>query len=155
MQGGTAITSSPAPTDASATDGAPIGVVEAVRGSVVDVRFPEGLPAVNDLLRVASVVDDPAAAQEEIALEVVSHLDDRRVRTIALLSTQGLARGTPVRSTGAPITAPVGDALLGRMFNVFGEPVDGAGPVEGTRRRSVHRPPPPLARRSATSEIFA
>jgi F-type H+-transporting ATPase subunit beta len=136
------------------------GVVEAVRGSVVDVWFPDGLPGINHLLRVDGGGGDGTGEGTEpgeggAALEVAAHLDDRRVRAVALTSTRGLARGALVHPTGAPLTAPVGDGLLGRAFDAFGEPIDRKGPVEHVwQRRSVHRPPPPLARRSATSEMF-
>jgi len=128
------------------------GAVEAVRGSVVDVSFAAHLPSVHDLVRVDRSED--GWRHHGVALEVIAHLDDHRVRTIALTDTQGLARGDPVRATGGPVTTPVGDHLLGRAFDVFGEPIDGLGAVGAAQRRGVHRPPPPLSRRSATSEIF-
>ncbi len=130
------------------------GTVEAVRGSVVDVRFTGDLPGVDHLLVVEGDTGNARSENDAIALEVVSHLDEHTVRTVALTSTQGLARGTVVRATGSAIRVPVGEGLLGRTFNVFGHPIDRMGPFEAEHHRSVHRSPPSLARRSASSEIF-
>ncbi len=131
-------------------DGAPAtadGAAIAIRGSIVDVRFAQGrLPAIRTLLR--------AGEKGEIAIEVLSQLDDTRVRGIALTPTQGLARGMPVVDTGAPLQAPVGKAIRSRMFDVFGRAIDGKAPPEGVEWRSVHREPPPLVERSTTSNIF-
>ncbi|MGL1833617.1 F0F1 ATP synthase subunit beta [Rhodocyclaceae bacterium SMB388] len=127
-------------------DGGGDGVVVAVRGSVVDVRFDAGLPAIHSLLR--------AGEQGQIAIEVLSQLDAQQVRCIALTPTQGLARGMPVIHTGGPLRAPVGKGILSRMFDVFGHPIDRQPPPQDVAWRSVHRPPPPLARRSTRSEIF-
>ncbi len=124
------------------------GTVVRVRGSVVDVRFDPPLPEVYHLL--AAEGDGEAG----VRMEVLTHVDDRTVRAIALEATQGLARGDAVRRTGGPIRVPVGRELLGRMFNVFGETIDRGDPVEGADRRSIHRPPVPLARQSATREVF-
>ncbi len=121
------------------------GYVTAVRGSVVDALFPEGPPAIGHLVRESATGP---------ALEVVSHVDSATVRTIALTSTRGLSRGTPVHDTGGPITVPVGSDLLGRVLNVFGEPVDRRGPISASTRWPIHRPPVPLTRRSTTSEVF-
>jgi F-type H+-transporting ATPase subunit beta len=122
------------------------GTVVSVRGSVVDASFPGRLPPVGNLLRTG--------ADGQIRVEVLSHLDERTVRCIAMTPTQGLARGTRVTDTGGPIQAPVGKAVLGRMFNVFGEPVDGGGEVDAVERRSIHGEPVPLSRQNAVREIF-
>jgi F-type H+-transporting ATPase subunit beta len=122
------------------------GVIVAVRGSVVDMAFPAGLPPINSLLR--------AGPQEQIAIEVQAHRDAQHVRGIALTPTQGLARGMPVRNTGAPLQAPVGRGVLSRMFDVFGHTIDRGPELSDVQWRSVHRAPPPLARRSTKSEIF-
>ena len=122
------------------------GIVAAVRGSVVDVRFDAHLPAIFSVLR--------AGADQQIVIEVLAQRDARHVRGIALTPTQGLSRGTSVEDTGAPLKAPVGKAILSRMFDVFGNAIDrGAAPAD-VQWRSVHRAPPPLARRSTRSEIF-
>jgi len=122
------------------------GTVVSVRGSVVDVRFEEQLPPIYSLLR--------AGEKRQIAIEVSAQLDAHRVRGIALTPTQGLARGSAVEDTGGPLKAPVGKGILGRMFDVFGNPIDRQPPPSEVHWRSVHRDPPPLARRSAKSEIF-
>jgi F-type H+-transporting ATPase subunit beta len=122
------------------------GVVVAVRGSVVDVRFDTHLPPIYSLLH--------AGTKKEIVIEVLAQRDANHVRGIALTSTQGLARGTVVEDTGGPLEAPIGQALLSRMFNVFGEVIDRQAAPENMQWRSVHRAPPSLAQRSTKSEIF-
>ena len=122
------------------------GIVVAVRGSVVDVRFDVRLPQIHTILH--------AGDQDRIVIEVFSQRDDRTVRGIALTPTQGLARGMPVKDTGDPLMAPVGENILSRMFDVFGNVIDREAPLSGVEWRSVHRDPPPLARRSSQSEIF-
>ncbi len=122
------------------------GRVLAVRGSIVDATFPSSLPAVHDLLL--------AGDDGEVALEVVTHLDAQTVRAIALTRTAGLARADPVQATGGPLTVPVGDAVLGRAFDVFGRPVDGREPLADLPRRPVYRPPVALARRATSREVL-
>ena len=122
------------------------GVVAAVRGSVVDVRFESRLPPILSLLRTG--------AGNEIAIEVLSQLDPNHVRAIALTPTQGLSRGMTVVDTGGSLKVPVGKAVLSRMFDVFGNTIDKGQELSGMERRSVHRDPPPLERRSTKSEIF-
>lgn len=122
------------------------GVVVAVRGSVVDVRFSAGLPAIRSLLH--------AGPGHSVMLEAASQLDHERVRCVALTSTQGLARGTAVRHSGGPLLAPVGPAIVGRMFDVFGRSIDGQPAPTNLQWRSVHSAPPPLARRSTQSSVF-
>jgi F-type H+-transporting ATPase subunit beta len=121
------------------------GYVSAVRGSVVDVCFEAELPAIHDLL---------LASEGRIRIEVMTQIDARHVRCIAMTSTQGLARGMRVIHSGAPLCAPVGKQILSRMFDVFGNPIDRAGPVNDVQWRPVHRDPPPLSQRSTRSEIF-
>ncbi len=122
------------------------GAVVSVRGSVVDVTFPQPLPPVHTQLLTG--------ADDGICIEVLIHLDEKTVRGIALNPTQGLWRGAPVVDTGGPIKVPVGRELLGRMFNVFGEPIDNGKPVQTAERRSIHRPPVPLSRQQSSREIF-
>jgi F-type H+-transporting ATPase subunit beta len=129
------------------------GVVVAIRGSVVDVSFDADLPPIYRLLRVAGA-DVHAGADTDILLEVLAQRDERHVRCIALTRTQGLARGTVVLDTGGPLLAPVGPGILGRMFDVFGKTIDRQPPPTDLQWRTVHRSPPPLARRSTRSEIF-
>jgi len=123
-----------------------LGTVASVRGSVVDVRFASRLPPIHTVLT--------ADGSGNIVLEVLAQRDARHVRCIALTATQGLARGSAVADSGGPLKAPVGQAILSRMFDVFGHTIDRGPPLAGVQWRSVHRSPPPLARRSTRSEIF-
>jgi len=122
------------------------GTVVAIRGSVVDAYFAERLPQINTLLRLG--------ANDEIAIEVSSQLDEHHIRGIALTGTQGLARGMLARATDGPLKAPVGPNILSRMFDVFGSVIDGQKEITDVEWRSIDRPPPPLARRVTQSEIF-
>ena len=122
------------------------GTVRSVRGSVVEMEFPQRLPAINTVLTTG---DDG-----RIALETVSHVDSKTVRGIALTSTEGLAEGSAAEDTGRTLEAPVGKPVLGRVFNVFGDTVDRGEDLSEVPRRSIHRRPPPLDRRSSTAEIF-
>lgn len=122
------------------------GVVVSVRGSVVDMRFEDRLPPIYSLLH--------AGADDQIAIEVLSQLDAKRVRGIALTPTQGLARGTVIIDTGGPLKAPVGKEILSRMFDVFGNAIDRQPAPSKIEWRSVHNAPPALARRSTKSEVF-
>ncbi len=116
------------------------GAVISVRGSVVDVRFDQRLPPIFSVLR--------AGAESHIVIEVMAHLDVRRVRGIALTPTQGLARGMTVEDTGTPLQAPVGKAIISRMFDVFGRTIDCKPAPSDVQWRPVHRAPPPLSERS-------
>ena len=122
-----------------------LGVVVSVRGSVVDIRFNAHLPPITSLLH---------AQEGDIAIEVLAQLDAFHVRGIALTPTQGLARGMAVEDTGGPLKAPVGKGILSRMFDVFGNAIDGQATPTDVQWRTVHRAPPALARRSTKSEIF-
>ena len=119
------------------------GEVVSVRGSVVDVRFPGSLPQIHNLLDA-----------EGTAIEVLLHLDLDLVRGIALTPTGGLARGAKATDTGRPIMVPVGDKLLGRVFNVFGKPIDHGEKIDSQDLRSIHQNPVPLSRQTTASEIF-
>ena len=122
------------------------GTVISVRGSVVDVQFSQSLPALYHVLR--------GGAEEDVVIEVLSHLDSKTIRGIALTSTQGLAEGSRLIDTEQPLKVPVGERLKGRVFNVFGEAIDGKEPVEGGEWRSIHQEPVPLEQQSTKSEIF-
>ncbi|MDY6838413.1 MAG: F0F1 ATP synthase subunit beta [Thermodesulfobacteriota bacterium] len=122
------------------------GVVISVRGSVVDARFPQKLPFVYSLLE--------AGDDGRIAIEVQTHLGAEVVRGVALTPTQGLARGSLVIDTGRPVRVPVSRGLLGRVWNVFGQPIDRQEGLKDTEWRSIHREPVPINQRSTTSEIF-
>src|SRR5208283_4825687 len=114
------------------------GVVEAVRGSVVDVRFPQHIPSIFHVLR--------AGPSGETIIEVVSHLNAHTIRGISLTSTRGLARGSGVTDTHQALRVPVGERVLGRMFDVFGGTIDRKDPVVGGEWRSIHAPSIPLMR---------
>lgn len=107
------------------------GTIEAVRGSVVDATFPERIPSLFNVLHAGSGSD--------VVVEVLAHLDAHTVRGIALNSTRGLSRGATVIDTHEPLKVPVGERVLGRMFDVFGETIDGLAPVNGGDWRSGSR----------------
>lgn len=108
------------------------GVISAIRGSIIDVIFQERLPELQNLLHVEG--------SKKVLIEVTGHLDERTVRGLALTSTRGLRRGLGVVDQGSSVKSPVGKELLGRMFNMFGEPVDEKGPLGSIERRPVFRP---------------
>ncbi len=112
-------------------------------GPVVDVEFPEGkrLPGIYNALEIEYEVNGNPT---KLTLEVQQHLGENWVRSIAMSSTEGLKRGMAVTDTGGPITVPVGEGVLGRLFNVTGDPVDNRGPVTFTKRYPIHRPAPEL-----------
>jgi len=122
------------------------GVITAVRGSVVDAHFPHNLPAIFNRLTTGE--------DGRIVIEVITHLNDKTVRGIALTPTQGLARGDRVVDEGQPLQVPVGQQTLGRLFNVFGDTLDDGDPVTGGEWRSIHQPSVPLSRRLVQSELF-
>jgi F-type H+-transporting ATPase subunit beta len=122
------------------------GKIISVRGSVVDVWFENNLPSIYTLLHTGK--------DNQIAIEVLTQLDVHRVRGIALTPTQGLARGMAVETDGKELKVPVGKAIMGRMFDVFGNTIDHKQPLSGVDWRNIHQPPPPLAKRSTKSEIF-
>ena len=101
------------------------GKIIAVRGPVVDVKFDEVLPNINNALEVKVSGENNHSIDIDLVLEVALHIGEGVVRCIAMDSTDGLVRGMDVIDTGAPISVPVGEATLGRMFNVLGKPIDG------------------------------
>src|SRR6478672_5087396 len=128
------------------------GKVVQVVGPVVDVEFPDALPAIYSALKVDyTVLDQPVS----LTLEVQQHLGDRWVRTISMAGTEGLKRGFAVTDTGAPIMMPVGDAVMGRVFDVTGNPVDERGPVNAEKHYPIHRQPPSLVDQSTSPEVLA
>ena len=128
--------------------GRPTGTVLQVIGAVVDVAFEAGqLPYINDALEV------PREGSRQV-LEVQQHLGNDVARCIAMSSTDGMRRGDPVVATGGPIEVPVGKQVLGRMFNVIGEPIDGGPPVKGGERLPIHRDPPSVADQETSTEIL-
>ena len=118
------------------------GRVVQVIGVVVDVEFPEGeLPPLYNAVRVVG----DAESQVDVTMEVAQHLGDNVVRCVSMQPTDGLRRGMRALDTGGPITVPVGREVLGRIFNVLGQPVDGGPPPEAKERWPIHRPPPGVA----------
>ena len=125
------------------------GKILEVVGARVDIDFSEGeLP---DILNAVTVQRYDGT---ELVLEVQQHLGENRVRAVAMDITDGLVRGTVATDTGGPITVPVGDAVLGRVFDVTGQPIDERGDVGESERYSIHRPPPPQAELSTTTEML-
>jgi F-type H+-transporting ATPase subunit beta len=130
------------------------GRIVEIKGVVIDVVFPEGLPEIYNALRIDIPEQDGQEARSIIA-EVQQHLGDDRVRAVAMDSTDGLARGLEVEDTGGPISVPVGDLTLGRIWNVIGEPVDEKPDVpKDTERWSIHRDPPKFTELSPKVEVF-
>ena len=123
------------------------GKVVAIRSSVIDISFEEELPELYSQLR--------AGDDGEILIEVATHLDSHKVRGIALTPITGLARGSIVTNTAQQLQVPVGKRTLGRVFNVFGNTIDGKEKLTGGEWRSIHQPPLALKHRSTTSEILA
>src|SRR4029453_18036736 len=131
-----------------------VGKVIEIKGVVIDAVFPERLPGIYTALRLDIAAREGEEARVLVA-EVQQHLGDDRVRAVAMDSTDGLSRGTDVVHPGQPISVPVGQETLGRVWNVLGEPVDEKPPApEGTERWAIHRDPPPFESLSPTMEIF-
>jgi F-type H+-transporting ATPase subunit beta len=129
------------------------GQINQVLGNVIDVEFSNGsLPPILTALRVSNPsIDDKAG---NLVLEVAQHLGENTVRCIAMDSTEGLVRGMEVLNTGGQISVPVGEATLGRLMNVTGDPVDEAGPISTEHTMPIHREPPPFADQGTEVEIL-
>ncbi len=127
------------------------GKIVQVLGPVVDVDFTDYLPAINEALETTIKLED---GEQRLVLEVAAQLGDGRVRTIAMDMSEGLVRGQEVKATGNPIKVPVGEEVLGRIFNVIGETVDDAGEFTCKEYRSIHRDPPPFEEQSTATEVF-
>ncbi len=129
-----------------------VGHVTQIIGSTFDAEFPEhNLP---EIYNAVKIFRDTGDVKLDLTGEVQQHLGGGRVRCVALGSTDGMVRGQECRDTGAPVSVPVGDATLGRVFNLLGEPVDGRGPVDAADRWPIHRASPPLAELSTSTELF-
>ena len=116
------------------------GKIVQVIGPVVDIQFePEHLPSIKNAIKIQN------GDGKSMTAEVAQHIGDDIVRCIAMSSTDGLVRGMECVDTGNPIVVPVGDEVLGRMFNVLGEPIDGLGPVEAKVHMPIHREAPTFA----------
>src|SRR6059058_3904087 len=155
----------PASTAAGETNGQGkrnLGRIEEIQGVVIEAAFPDRLPEINHAITVAK----PDTGEEKegvsagaggtvLVCEVQQHLGDDRVRAVAMDTTDGLARGAEVVDTGAPITVPVGEATLGRIFNLLGEPIDlGEALPPQTERRAIHQEAPRVEDLTPTTEMF-
>jgi F-type H+-transporting ATPase subunit beta len=127
------------------------GKIVKVLGPVVDVEFLGELPGIYNALTVEYKVQNQPA---KVILEVQQHLGDNWVRTISMSGTEGLKRGFEVTDSGAPISMPVGEGVMGRVFDVTGNPVDERGPVEAEKYYPIHRPPPPLVDQSTSPQVL-
>jgi F-type H+/Na+-transporting ATPase subunit beta len=140
------------------------GRIEEIQGVVIEAVFPDKLPEINHAVRIRrseankeeEPVDEPNIESADwLVCEVQQHLGDDRIRAVAMDTTDGLARGTEVIDTGAPITVPVGDATLGRIFNLLGEPIDEGPPLdENLKRWPIHREAPSVEALTPTTEMF-
>ena len=129
------------------------GIITQIIGPVVDVEFSGGnLPEIYDALLIEDI--SPAGQQFHLVTEVQQLLGENRVRSVAMSSTDGLTRGMKVRNTKEPIKVPVGNATLGRILNVLGQPVDEGKPVETDIHLPIHRPSPKLTEQNTNTEIF-
>lgn len=127
------------------------GVISQVMGPVVDVDFNDYLPKINEAIEVLFEVE---GKKHKLILEVAAHLGDNRVRTIAMDMSEGLTRGLEAKALGAPISVPVGEKVLGRIFNVVGDLIDEGEGINFDKHWSIHRDPPPFEEQSTKSEIF-
>ena len=127
------------------------GKIVQVIGPVVDVEFPQPLPPIYNALTVDFKVQGQPT---KLTLEVEQHLGDNWVRTVAMSSTEGLKRGLEVADTGSPISMPVGEAVMGRVFNVTGQVVDEQGPITPDKHYPIHRPAPALVDQSTSPQVL-
>jgi len=131
------------------------GKVVQVIGAVLDVEFETELPAILNALKIEQPADPEKGTSDiRLTLEVASHLGDNIVRAIAMGPTDGVVRGMSAVDTGQPITVPVGEATLGRIINVIGEPYDQAGPIETDERWPIHRLAPEFDEQEPTTQVF-
>src|SRR3989344_7371722 len=124
------------------------GTITKIIGPIVDARFEGNLPAIKNALIWQG-------KDRKVVFEVAQHLGVNRVRAIAMSDTNGLTRGMEVKDTGSSISVPVGEASLGRLFNVLGDPIDGKADVgKDTPRSSIHRDAPPFTEQKTKAEVF-
>jgi F-type H+-transporting ATPase subunit beta len=124
------------------------GIITTIIGPVLDIRFDaENLPALRNAIEITN-------GDNKVVAEVAQHLGDDIVRCIAMSSTDGLERGQEAIDTGGPITVPVGEEILGRLFNLLGETIDNAGPLEAKERLPIHRKPPTFEEQDTTAQVF-
>lgn len=123
------------------------GKITQIIGAILDIKFTDGLPEINEAIRIAT------RDGGKLVVEVAQHLGDDTVRCIAMGPTDGLVRGMEAEATGAPISVPVGENTLGRIFNVLGEPIDNKPAPENVEYEPIHRPAPEFSEQSA-NRIF-
>ncbi len=128
------------------------GKIVQIIGPVLDIEFPTELPAIYNALTVE--YDLPGQGKTKLTLEVQQHLGGKWVRAVAMSTTEGLKRGMIITDTGAPISMPVGNAVMGRVFNVTGDAVDEQGPVLADKYNSIHRSAPPLVDQSTSQQVL-
>ncbi len=128
------------------------GTVIQVIGSTFDAQFPDN--DIPEIYNAVKIEGNNRGNEIKLVGEIQQHLGGGRVRAVALGSTDGVSRGMTVEDTGSPVTVPVGEEVLGRVFNLLGEPVDKAGPVHAKERRPIHRSPPPFDQLSAKTEML-
>jgi F-type H+/Na+-transporting ATPase subunit beta len=143
----------------TSSNGHNVGRIEEIQGVVIEAVFPDGLPEINNAITIERVDLNVAEADREagalLVCEVQQHLGDDRVRAVAMDTTDGLSRGMEVLDTGGPITVPVGEVTLGRIFNLLGEPIDLGDPLPAdVERRGIHQPAPRVEDLSPTTEMF-
>jgi len=159
-----ASTAAPQSTNGSSEEKRNLGRIEEIQGVVIEAVFPDRLPEINHAITIARTAASheeeaegisPGAEDDVLVCEVQQHLGDDRVRAVAMDTTDGLARGLEVVDTGAPITVPVGEATLGRIFNLLGEPIDlGEELPPDTPRRAIHQEAPRVEDLTPTTEMF-
>src|SRR5262245_6666359 len=128
------------------------GKIVQVIGPVVDIEFPDKLPSLYNALAVE--FDRPLEGKAKLTLEVQQHLGDNWVRAVAMSTTEGLKRGYEITDTGGPISMPVGEAVMGRVFDVTGQPVDEQGGVKADKFLPIHRPAPALVDQSTSPQVL-
>ena len=129
------------------------GKIVQIIGPVLDIEFTTQLPPIYNALTVE--YDLPGQGKTKLTLEVQQHLGGNWVRAVAMSTTEGLKRGMTITDTGAPISMPVGNAVMGRVFNVTGDAVDEQGPVKADKYNSIHRSAPPLVDQSTSPQVLA
>src|SRR5690554_5336922 len=129
-----------------------IGKIVQIIGPVVDIQFSEN--NIPEIFNAVTVNFQVSGQDNKVTLEIQQHLGEGMVRAVAMSSTEGLVRGMDAVDTEGPITVPVGEAVLGRIFNVVGDTVDGLGPCETEKRYPIHREAPPLVDQDTESTIL-
>jgi F-type H+/Na+-transporting ATPase subunit beta len=151
------------PQDATTDTKKNVGRIEEIQGVVIEAVFPDELPEIYSAIRVKmpdltkaeqGVSNEAIADEQWLVCEVQQHLGDDRVRAVAMDTTDGLARGTEIEDTGGPITVPVGEMTLGRIFNVLGDLIDEGEPIEVKERWPIHRTAPTVENLTPTTEMF-